>query len=75
MIKTIYPYFLGLMSTREITIQQISECIGKNCDTVRRKIAGTTPFTLGEAMDIQEAFFCDIAFKELWKEENISRSA
>nr|DAY61049.1 MAG TPA: hypothetical protein [Caudoviricetes sp.] len=80
MLKTIYPYLVGQMAVRTITVKDIADCIDRNEDTTRKKIAGTTAFDINEAIKINECLFPDIPFKKLWeqvswnKKENISIS-
>lgn len=68
MLKTIYPYLVGQMAVRDITVRDIAACIGRNEDTTRKKIAGTTAFDINEAIKINECLFADIPFKKLWEQ-------
>lgn len=66
MIKCVYPNLVAVMTERNLSITELSAAINKNPDTLRKKMAGTNPFNLNEAMIIQEAIFPDIPLKVLF---------
>lgn len=51
----------------------IAEAIGKTYNTLNLKIAGKYPFTYDEALIIQEKFFPEIDFKELFKKTELQQ--
>ncbi len=51
----------------------IAEAIGKTYNTLNLKIAGKYPFTYDEALTIQEEFFPEVDFKELFKKTELQQ--
>lgn len=69
MIKCIYPNMVAMMADKSLSIRDIATTIGKNQDTVRKKLAGVNPFTINEALSIQEKIFPEIEFKVLYSQK------
>ncbi|BFN04330.1 hypothetical protein OR62_05385 [Clostridium tetani] len=51
----------------------IAKEIGRTYNTLNLKIAGKYPFTYDEALIIQEKFFPECDFKELFKKSEIKK--
>lgn len=52
---------------KKIKKQDIAQTIGRTYNTLNLKIAGKYPFTYDEALIIQEKYFPECDFKELFK--------
>lgn len=51
----------------------IAKVIGKTYNTLNLKISGKYPFTYDEALRIQEEFFPECDFKELFKKSEVNK--
>lgn len=66
MIKCVYPNMVAMMTEKKLSITDLSAAINKKPETVRKKMAGINPFSLNEAMELQETVFPEVPFKVLF---------
>ena len=66
MIKCIYPNLVAMMAEKSLTVIDLATAIGRKPETVRKKLAGVNPFSINEALGIQEAVFPEVPFKVLY---------
>lgn len=66
MIKCIFPNLVALMAEKNLSVSDIAKAIDRQTETTRKKLAGTNPFSLNEAIMLQEALFPEIQFKVLY---------
>ena len=66
MIKCVYPNMVAVMAEKNLSIKDLSAAIDKKPETMRKKMAGVNPFSLNEAIELQEAIFPDVPFKVLF---------
>lgn len=67
--KPVFPVLEAEAAKRGILKRSIAECIGVYPRSLSCKLTGKSGFTLDEAIAIQERFFPDMDFKELYKKE------
>lgn len=60
---------IGEMAKEKVTIEQIAKLLNLHRNSVANKLNGATDFTIEEAIQIQETFFPDWNFKELFQRE------
>lgn len=60
---------------RRIKKQDIAKEIGRTYNTLNLKIAGKYQFTYDEALTIQEKFFPECDFKELFKKYDCEKAS
>lgn len=58
------------ITRNKIRKEDIAARIGKSYGTLTQKIKGNYPFTYKEALTIQEDFFPECDFKELFTDDN-----
>lgn len=58
------------IARRKIKKPVMAEAIGRSYNTLNLKISGKYPFTYDEALIIQEKFFPECDFKELFKKSD-----
>lgn len=56
--KLIYPVLTAIMSTKQITLNDIAEVTGQTIQSVYNKINGKTDWTLKECKQIKVALDC-----------------
>lgn len=66
MIKCIFPNLVALMAEKNLSVSDVAKAINRQTETTRKKLAGTNPFSLNEAIMLQEALFPEIQFKVLY---------
>lgn len=62
-----YPNLEAEIARKKIKKPIMAKVIGRTYNTLNLKIAGRYPFTYEEALKIQEEFFPDCDFKELFE--------
>lgn len=61
-----YPNLIGEMAKRQITRNDVADCIGVCYKALVNKITGRVAFTLPEARKIRRELFSDIPTDELF---------
>lgn len=60
---------IGEMAKRKVSIEDIAKLLDIHRNSVSNKINGDSPFSIEQAMKIQETYFPDLELKFLFKKE------
>lgn len=63
------------MERNGVNVRNIQDLIGKSDKSVRNKISGRSAFTLPEAIDIRDAFFCGMSLEYLFSTNRPNRAS
>ena len=64
-----YPNLLGEMAKRKVKQKDLATVIGKEEQTISKKMNGSAIFTLDEARKISEYLKTELTIEELFKQE------
>lgn len=60
------PNLIGEMAKRQITVNEIADCLHIHRNSVRNKLYGYSQFTLDEAIRVYDKYFSDCDFRWLF---------
>jgi hypothetical protein len=64
--KCIYPNMTDAMEKYRIPIERVATAINRKVEVAQKKLAGTSPLYIGEAIRLQETVFPELPIKVLY---------